>query len=110
MYNNKATSSNTKIATNCDSGIQFATYVLGVAINANLLLNTSNCLCKFWFIFSLILSENAPNVHFREVQFQNFPGGGGIPPDLPSVLSPSFNRTNSELLPSGLNKLGKCST
>ena len=29
---------------------------------------------KFRFIFSLILSENAPNVHSREAKFQNFPG------------------------------------
>ena len=30
---------------------------------------------KFWFIFSsLILSEIAPNVCFREAKFQNFPG------------------------------------
>ena len=29
---------------------------------------------KFRFIFSLILSENAPNVHFREAKIQNFQG------------------------------------
>ena len=68
-YNNKATSSNRKIVTNCDNGIQFATDVLGVAINANLLLNTSNFHRKFRFIFSLILSENPPNVHLTEAQF-----------------------------------------
>ena len=39
-------------------------------INVNLLLNT----CKFWLIFLLILSENAPNVDFREAKFQTFPG------------------------------------
>ena len=42
--------------------------------NVNLLLNTCSFHSKFWFIFSLILSENAPNVHFREAKFQNFPG------------------------------------
>ena len=29
---------------------------------------------KFWFILSLVLSENAPNVHFKEAKFQNFQG------------------------------------
>ena len=33
--------------------------------NGNLLLSTCIFHCKFRFIFSLILSENAPNVHFR---------------------------------------------
>ena len=42
--------------------------------NVNLLLNTCNIHRKFRFIFSLILSKNAPNVHFREVKSQNFPG------------------------------------
>ena len=42
--------------------------------NVNLLLNICNFHCKFRFIFSLILSENAPNAHFREAKFQNFPG------------------------------------
>ena len=42
--------------------------------NVILLLNTCNFRCKFWFIFSLILSENAPNVHFREAKIQHFPG------------------------------------
>ena len=88
-------SSDKKIATNCDSGIQ--PYALGIAklelgiikqkncnlplktnyfteIDINLLLNTCNFLHKFRFIFSLILSENAPNVHFREAKFQNFLG------------------------------------
>ena len=37
-------------------------------------LNTCNFHRKFRFIFSVILSENAPNVHFREAKFQNFPG------------------------------------
>ena len=55
--------------------------------NVNLLLNTCSFRSKFWFIFSLILSENAPNVHFREAKFQNFPGS--IPPDPPSLLAPS---------------------
>ena len=43
-------------------------------ININLLPNTCNFHPKFWFIFSLHLSENAQNVHFREARFQNFPG------------------------------------
>ena len=55
--------------------------------NVNLLLNTCNFHCKFQFSFSSILSENAPNVHFREAKFQNFPGGG-MPPDPPRVLVP----------------------
>ena len=57
-------------------------------INVNLLLNTSNFHRKFRIIFSLILSENAPNmdVRYREAKLQN------------------FNRTNSQLLPPGLKK------
>ena len=43
-------------------------------INVNLLLNTSNFHRKFRIIFSLILSENAPNMDVREATFQNFPG------------------------------------
>ena len=43
-------------------------------ISVNLLLNTCNFSCKFRFIFELILSENAPNVHFREAKSQNFRG------------------------------------
>ena len=43
-------------------------------ININLLPNTCNFHRKFGFIFSLHLSENAQNVHFREAKFQNFPG------------------------------------
>ena len=42
--------------------------------NVNLLLNTCNFHSKFRFIFSLIISENAPNVHFREAKSQNLPG------------------------------------
>ena len=45
-----------------------------IEINVNLLLNTCNFHRKFRLIFSLILSENAPNVDFREAKFQNFPG------------------------------------
>ena len=41
---------------------------------ANLLLNTCNFHRKFRLIFSLVLSENVPNVDFREAKFQNFPG------------------------------------
>ena len=43
-------------------------------MNINLLPNTCNFHRKFRFIFSLHLSENAQNVHFREANFQNFPG------------------------------------
>ena len=50
-------------------------------ININLLPNTCNFHCKFWFIFSLNLSENMQNVHFREAKFQNF--SGNIRPRLP---------------------------
>ena len=42
-------------------------------INVNLLLNSCNFHRKFRFTFSLILSENASNVHFREAKFQNVP-------------------------------------
>ena len=98
-----AISSDRKIVTNCDSGIQ--PYALGIAklelgiikqkncnlslktnycteIDINLLLNTCNFHRKFRFIFSLILSENAPNVHFREAKFQKF-RGGACPRTLP---------------------------
>ena len=43
-------------------------------INVNLLLNIFNFHGKFRFIFSSILSEYGPNVHFREARFQNSPG------------------------------------
>ena len=43
-------------------------------ININLLQNTCNFHRKFRFTFSLILSENASNVYFREAKFQNLPG------------------------------------
>ena len=45
-------------------------------IDVNLLLNTCNFHRKFRFTLSLhvILSENVPNVDFREAKFQNFPG------------------------------------
>ena len=39
------------------------------------MLNTCNFHLRFRLLFSLILSENAPNVDFREAKFQNFPGG-----------------------------------
>ena len=42
-------------------------------INVNLLLNTSNFHRKFRIIFSLILSENVPDMDVREAKFQNFP-------------------------------------
>ena len=48
----------------------------------NFLLNIYNFHRNFRFIFSLVLSENAPNVHFREAKFKNFPGD--MPPDPPS--------------------------
>ena len=108
-----AISSDRKIVTNCDSGIQ--PYALGIAklelgiikqkncnlslktnycteIDINLLLNTCNFHRKFRFIFSLILSENAPNVHFREAKFQKFRGGvcpRTLPLPPPSVIAPS---------------------
>ena len=73
-----------------------------------ILLNTCNFHRKFRFIFSLILSMNAPNVHFREAKFQNFPGehAPGTPLlHAPSVLDHIYItcRTNSELLPPGLS-------
>ena len=69
-------------------------------ININLLPNTCNFHRKFWFIFSLHLSENAQNVHFREARFQSFPD----PPQRTSAFGARyyFCRTNSELLPPGL--------
>ena len=96
---------------NCDSAIQ--PYALGIAtlelellrqrqkakelwatycteiseMNINLLPKTCNFHPKFRFIFSLHLSENAQNVHFREAKFQNLPGS--MPPDPPSGLAPS---------------------
>ena len=114
---NKAISSDRKIATNCDSGIQpthlgwrhsnwellakelqlafenqlFEYILYCTEIDINLLLKTYSFHRKFRFIFSLILSENAPNVHFREAKFQNFPGNSPRPPPPPppSVLAPS---------------------
>ena len=56
-------------------------------ININLLLNTFNFHRKFRFIFSLNLSENTQNVHFREAKsVQNFRGKHA--PGPPSVLVP----------------------
>ena len=55
-------------------------------ININLLPNTCNFHRKCRFIFSLHVSENAQNVHFREAQFQVFPGRHA--PGPPSVLAP----------------------
>ena len=74
--------------------------------NVNLLLNTCNFHCKFRFIFPLILSENAPNAHSREAKFQNFPGGHAPGPSQCTRAFGArsyFSRTNSELLPPGLN-------
>ena len=56
-------------------------------ININLLRNTCNFNHKFRFIFSLHLSENAQNVHFREAKFQSFPWEHA--PGPPSILAPS---------------------
>ena len=47
------------------------------SISINFFLNTCNFHRKFRFIFSLNISENTQNVHFREAKFQNCPGGGG---------------------------------
>ena len=57
-------------------------------ININLLPNTCNFHRNFRLIFSLHLSENVQNVHFREAKFQNFPGehAPGAPT---SLLAPS---------------------
>ena len=53
-----------------------------------LLLNTCNFRLKFRLIFSLILSENAQNVDFREAKFQNFPGEHAPgPPSVPAPLA-----------------------
>ena len=73
-------------------------------ININLLLNT----CNFWFVFSLILSENTQNVHLEKLNFEI--SRGSMPPDSPSVLAPSaldpalagLTLTNPELLLPGL--------
>ena len=75
-------------------------------ININLLPNTCNFHRKCRFIFSLHVSENAQNVHFREAQFQVFPGrhAPGPPPQCTRAFDARycFCRTNSDLLPSGL--------
>ena len=76
-------------------------------ININLLPNTCNFHCKIRFIFSLHLSKNAQNVHFREAKFKNFPGElapGPPPPQCTHAFGTPyyFCRTNSELLPPGL--------
>ena len=63
-----------------------------LAVVTRLTFGVSNLLhahfhCKVLAHFSsLILSEIAPNVRFREAKFQNFPGS--MPPDPPSVLAP----------------------
>ena len=57
------------------------------------------------FIFSLHLSENAQNVHFREAKFQNFPGDHAPGPSQCTRAFGAryyFYRTNSELLRPGL--------
>ena len=50
------------------------------------MLNKCNFHLRFRVFFSLILSENAPNVDFREAKFQNFPGDHA--PGPPTVLTP----------------------
>ena len=60
-------------------------------ININLLPNTCNFHRNFQLIFSLHLSENAQNAHFREAKFQNFTGEHA--PDPPSLLAPSALHT-----------------
>ena len=81
-------------------------------INVNLLLNTCNFHRKFRLIFSLILSENAPNVDFREAKFQNFPGEHAprTPLVYPRLGAQSyFSRINFLLLPQGLSSsFSKC--
>ena len=66
--------------------IHYCTEIPEINTSINLLPNTCNFHRKFRFIFSLHLSENTQNVHFREAQFQNFPGGHA--PDPPTVLAP----------------------
>ena len=68
-------------------------------IKINLLPNTCNFHRKFRFIFSLHLSENAQNVHFREAKFQNFPGEHA--PGPPYCTRYYFCWTNTELLSPG---------
>ena len=57
-------------------------------INVNLLLDKCNFHCEFRLIFSLILSENVPNVDFREATCKF--------------------RINSVLLPPGLQLYATC--
>ena len=76
----------------------FGYYHYCTEININcLLLNTCNVHRKFRFIFSLNLSKNMQNVHFREAKFQNFPGEHA--PGPPSVL---VTLAVDPLLPPGL--------
>ena len=73
--------------------------------NINLLPNTCNFHRKFGFIFSLYLTDNAQNVHFREAKFQNFPGEH-VPGRSQCTRAFGaryyFYRSNSELLRPGL--------
>ena len=60
---------------------------------------------NFRLIFSLHLSENAQNVHFREAKFQNFLGEHAPGPPYPNRVFGAryyLGRTNSELLSPGL--------
>ena len=119
VYINKAISSDKKISDKLRQ--QHSTYAFGIATleseifnissatkakglqltfenqlfetNTNLLLNTCNFRRKFRFLFSLILSKNTQNLHFREAKFQNFPGEHVPGPRCvlaPSVLHPIF--------------------
>ena len=56
-------------------------------IEVNLLLNTNDFHGKFRFIFSLILSENAPNFILEKLNFKT--SRGRLPQDLHSVVVPS---------------------
>ena len=59
---------------------------------------------KFWLIFSLILSDDAPNVDFREANFKISRGSMPRTPYCTHAIGARsyFSRTNSELLPPGL--------
>ena len=73
--------------------------------NITLLPNTCIFHPKFQFSFSLHLSENAQNVHFREAKFQNFQGehAHGLSKCTRAFGAQYyFYRINSELLQPGL--------
>ena len=74
-------------------------------ISVNLLLNTCNFRCKFRFIFELIISENAPNVHFREAKFQNFRGVHAFGP---SVLDSTLAGTTLNCFRRACKTISNC--